>query len=1658
MPAMSGYFDEFYMFKGQMDDTQVQELYDNVMANNNIDGTARSCGCNEDPDAFSCPTEAFIFTSASNTDPTDFYELDLTTGSSALRANDFHPDSINAAGYNTVDNYIWGYDNGTNKVVKIDKNNKVISYDVTGLPKIPYYSGDVDKNGILYLFGNNMSSEETKDGRAFKVDTQQTPPKLIGEMLLPSYNAGDNSANFGDWAFHPINGKLYTISETAYALMEVDPSTGVTKTVLGIDRLWPKVDGVRQIDGVTVKELDFHSNVFDKEGNFYFYGDDGHVFRINLANPSSPQDPEFFSDISSLTDKGDGARCPNATLTSKKLYAEYRFDECKWDGTPGEIKDSSGNGYHATGKGYSATEDIGLQNIQNGKIERAGEFPNETAPSSHSVVWTDIDMDSDIGGKGAISFWFKSEDNWIGGVGRTLIDATTSNDKFFYLALKSDGKLYYAFEDSNDNDFKANTKPLSFVQNEWVHIAITWDLTNSNRLYINGSEQNLTITANNITQTNFGQLSDIHIGDYINSGESKGRENSAYGFIDEVKIFTGVISSTDISSLYNNEFAGLNWDGSSRTPVSCEEDQDPFTCDETLYLSNQSKQGTGSSDGKTWLHSISRDNTPYDFQAIGEGYDNGDKNTGYNALGYNIKDNFMYALDGNNLLRIDKNSVVKNLGIVAGLDPAQLYAGEFDRDGYYYVHGNGGASNSMYKINIDLMQVVSTINLSESVRFWDMAIDNTGSYFYTMLVGDGDGDSDYNNDKVAKINISTGEIETIGESHSDMTSYISLVFADRDGDIFMMANEGGFYKADPITGAVYALSSTENLTFFNDGTSCPDANVSEPVSVTINDVTDTEGDSGRKEFTFTLTFSQATTVASGLWVTFTDGVDAIAPIDTAGHIDTHPTEGDFDGQARYIDIPIGTTTFDIVAEVIGDTRMENHEEFYVDLYAPDNILILDNRGVGTIINDDVVKFRVERKDSDTIAAPTTDYQQQQKSQFYTQLVNRDFDYSLVSYAPDYSEESSEHQEYDIEDVTLKVVLYDHNSTKSNDILYEDYIYFEKGNLKSRTKVLKNDDLIIPQATRYAQFHVSCLLDGNGSIVYGKFDTKADFNNSKTVNNAHEGSGYSDMFAIRPLAYRVKIEDTSEYKNRVYKTNNSTDTQPVALVAEYPYNLNVIATVDDNDSVATTYRTFSPQELNITLEFDKTGTSSCHDSNDSNLIENPKSAYLFNNGKLQNATLSHDNVGNYDFKIEDINWTYYDKNVDPNLAGCILDSTTNTANGSGRYGCNIGSDVDKNYKNIKTEFYAYEFDLNNTLISNVENNDKNHTYMSDLALRQDMGVSIGTDVIAKGFAGTTLTNYTAGCFAKDVEVTLDYNITTDQVYNAPTFVDVNTTDGTPVNLQRIVRYNDASVDVNNLEDDTHFDNNVTIPASLFLDPDKGESHVDILYNFAKNLSSTTNPIKMVFNEFNATSVPSTANANGELRVPFKDEETGIFNSDRKVKTFYFAKVSSDSENYPATLESSYQTPLTVSIFCDANRTWCSEILTADVGLNSAITQLGWYTAIKHDSDTDGKVRGFILKDATVTPNIASLPNFNDDGRGGRIESIETHYSGTATQITTRVDVIVDEWLRYHENPKLNGTPFWRNTFKGQRGTMTGIGQTGGITEIESNVKSSNKMDW
>ena len=96
--------------------------------------TTQDIFCNLQP-PFSCTTgTAYLFQQS----PTNAYTVNLVTGATTLVASGIVSGTtnreLNAVGYNVTDNYIWGYRQNTNQVVRIGSDFSTQGVSIPGLP------------------------------------------------------------------------------------------------------------------------------------------------------------------------------------------------------------------------------------------------------------------------------------------------------------------------------------------------------------------------------------------------------------------------------------------------------------------------------------------------------------------------------------------------------------------------------------------------------------------------------------------------------------------------------------------------------------------------------------------------------------------------------------------------------------------------------------------------------------------------------------------------------------------------------------------------------------------------------------------------------------------------------------------------------------------------------------------------------------------------------------------------------------------------------------------------------------------------------------------------------------------------------------------------------------------------------------------------------------------------------------------------------------------------------------------------------------------------------------------------------------------------------------------------------------------------------------
>ncbi|MBU1667901.1 LamG domain-containing protein [bacterium] len=1085
----------------------------------------------------------------------------------------------------------------------------------------------------------------------------------------------------------------------------------------------------------------------------------------------------------------------------------------------------------------------------------------------------------------------------------------------------------------------------------------------------------------------------------------------------------------------------------------------PFTCSEDSYMFAGDSKTTPVDAYQIDLKTGDYNKTADNFYA-----------TNINAIGYNVIDNMIWGYDRGTkkIAQVDSQFTVAEYAVSTLID-GDWFMGDVSLDGILYMYSRN--NQYMYKVDVNKNSATYLTELPK-LRLTNKNLDSGDFSFHPIdkmiyMPNEQDGN-------LYKINPSTGEVTNLDSMNlTDTSMSFNVTFFDKNGNFYIQNDKvGKVYQID--------LSDTENpnptASFFSnlpgmnysDGARCPNADLEQPSRLRIkNNISKPEGDSGITEFTFTLLFDKPTNNA-GFSFIIRDGTDARSPIVPAQQASP---ENDYLSQSGYIAVPLGAQELNITVQVVGDQKMEFNEEFYLDLYDPKNILLQDSRGVGTIINDDMVLFNIERTNSDTVDNAT----QKQKESLYTQITGRDFNYAVVVY----DENQTINAQANVEGITLKVELFDYNSSVTDNLLYSSYLYFPESELKSRLKVIDKEDLKIAQATRDAGFKISYLVDQNDSIVYGQYNNETAYNTNKK-SHREETVNARDNFAIRPASYRVSIDENGTQLLQNNKENS------INLAAEHDYNLLAYATRYQSEDIALNYTITDSQELNVSMIFKNKEKLICDNEEDKNQNNAESMKYLFNDGVLTGSnTLTHDNVGTYTLHIQDINWTKVDQNSNSDLAGCIANSAIVSESGDEKSGCNVVSNLNdamKDYSpkhyNMDVTFKPYAFDLNNMSLINLPKTAHNYVYMNDLHDNTGMGVHINGDVIAKGEKGSTLTNFSTGCVAEDVEISIDYNVTTtegtfsktvsdntdsksnkddddddDKSYTNPfDFLkkffslddfDIKTTRNSKVQSSLIIGHN--GTENNATYQELH--EPITLNKAYFLNENNGSCNLEILYNIEKDYKETINPVKIDFISLEANATTSNSTVNNQEWFP-----TGKQNLNQ-TRYFYFTRLAPDLENYNTIYDRTLATPVTIEIYCEHNRSWCTEMIGSN-GLNSANTQVGWYTAQHHDVLTDGTINVFEIDEDNVTVTDISNSFYND----GRFNQIKTNYSGDKKTVVTKIDIYATSWLNYHPNA-VNGIPFWKIKFKKMApADPSGIGQTGHKLELNRNAVPANRLGW
>lgn len=227
--------------------------------------------------------------------------------------------------------------------------------------------------------------------------------------------------------------------------------------------------------------------------------------------------------------------------------AYYKFDECSWDGTTGEVIDSSGNGYDA-----KAINDINT--TSDGKIERAAYFDGDDYIEQNNIYDT-------LKTTASLAFWIKTtqsgkNNNPWANPGVVGIEENGGGDDIFWGWLDADGHI--GIQKGNTTGAKSTT---TINDGEWHHIVLTRDSSSGEtNVYVDGGEPDSRTSAKDDVGNSFSSIGRI---------ENSYANKDFIGYLDEIEIYDSVLSKEQITEIYGYEDDGKNYDGSKRNPAYC---------------------------------------------------------------------------------------------------------------------------------------------------------------------------------------------------------------------------------------------------------------------------------------------------------------------------------------------------------------------------------------------------------------------------------------------------------------------------------------------------------------------------------------------------------------------------------------------------------------------------------------------------------------------------------------------------------------------------------------------------------------------------------------------------------------------------------------------------------------------------------------------------------------------------------------------------------------------------------------------------------------------------------------------------------------------------------------------------------------------------------
>lgn len=290
-----------------------------------------------------------------------------------------------------------------------------------------------------------------------------------------------------------------------------------------------------------------------------------------------------------VRDSGTLASCPVTTCfggATTTPLADWRMDESAWNGTAGEVKDSSGNNRDGVARNGATTASTGKV-CGGGDFTRTASTPTSTTRDYVNVANSAIDsLSAAVTVTGWVkpvgttpTAWGNVHYQYVFSNTRDVVAPSGTTYKGFELGLVG-SQPWPVFKIWGVDNARYLASSSAVTVGNWVHLAGTYDGQNV-KLYVNGALVATTPYVGSIAAPASFPGTIGKMGTCL--------ECEANALIDEVKVFAKALSASELANIYANENTGKNWDGAARTCSATAVCAYPIYAGSSLSVGNDSE-------------------------------------------------------------------------------------------------------------------------------------------------------------------------------------------------------------------------------------------------------------------------------------------------------------------------------------------------------------------------------------------------------------------------------------------------------------------------------------------------------------------------------------------------------------------------------------------------------------------------------------------------------------------------------------------------------------------------------------------------------------------------------------------------------------------------------------------------------------------------------------------------------------------------------------------------------------------------------------------------------------------------------------------------------------------------------------------------------------